>query len=222
MAIEVRFKIFKDPCAAWTHFLGFLGSIVGLVLLVVLSAHDGPKVTAMAIYGGTLVALFGASSMYHFFDLGYRGNRWLRRIDHSAIFLLIAGTYVPVTMHLLDGAWRISMLAVVGTIALAGVILKVVWLDCPDWLGMSLYIGLGWLVVVPAYRIVPQLDPMQLFLLVSGGLAYMAGVVVFLLERPNPFRVFGHHEIWHVLVLAGASGHFLFTWDLLDQAVPPF
>jgi hemolysin III len=223
MERQARVGFLKDPVSATTHFAGFLAAIVGLVLLVVFSAHDAAKVTSMSIYGAGLVALFGASSTYHFFDLGERGNRWLRRMDHAAIFLLIAGSYMPPFFHTLDGAWRISMVAVVGGIAVAGAIMKIAWIDSPKWLGLTLYLGLGWAVLVPAYIILPRLTGMELSLLVGGGLAYTFGAVVYALKRPDPWPgVFGHHEIWHLFVLAGALGHFLFTWEMLDRTIPAF
>lgn len=222
MPIEIRFRIFKDPASAWTHFLGFLAAGVAAAVLVWLASSDGPKAVAMAIYGGTLVTLFLASSLYHFFDLGEHGNRWLRRLDHAAIFLLIAGTYVPPLLHLLDGAWRVTFLALVGAIAAAGVVVKLLWIDGPGWLGMSLYLGLGWVVLIPAPLILPQLSGGALAWLVGGGLAYTVGAMVYAREWPDPWPGrFGHHEIWHVFVLAGATAHYAFTWTLLDLPYPP-
>jgi len=223
MAVDVRFKILKDPVSWATHFVGLLASIVGVVFLLIHSAHDTAKVTSMAIYGSSLVVLFGASATYHFLDLGERGNRWLRRLDHCAIFFLIAGSYVPATMHLLDGAWRITILSVVGGLAAAGILFKIVWIDCPDWLGTLLYLILGWIAIVPAYRMFPQLDVVPLVLLIAGGLAYTVGAIVYVKEWPDPWpRVVGHHEIWHVFVLAGATGHFFFMWDLVGRSIPAF
>lgn len=222
MSIEIRFSILKDPWSFATHFAGFLLAIAGLVMLLVWS--DGAaEVTGMAIYGGSLVALFGASSLYHFLDLGHRGNAVLRRLDHAAIFLLIAGSYLPPLIHLLDGAWRIAMISVVGGLGAAGILFKLVWFRAPDWLSTALYLGLGWVVLVPAYRILPQLGGADLAWLVTGGLVYTLGAVVYLLERPDPFPdVFGHHEVWHILVLIGAAAHWVFAARLADQAYPPF
>ena len=223
MAIEVRFKINKDPVSWATHFAGMVLAIFGLVLLVVHSAHDAAKVTAMAVYGTSLVVLFGASATYHFFDLGERGNRWLRRLDHAAIFFLIAGSYVPATMHLLDGAWRITILSVVAGLALAGIIFKIVWINCPDLLSTLLYLALGWVAIVPAWRMFPQLDVWALSCLIVGGLSYTLGAFVFVKEWPDPWpRVFGHHELWHLFVLVGAIGHFLFSWDMIGRPIPAF
>lgn len=217
MTWRVEFGVNKEPVNAWSHFLGFLAAIVGLVFLVVASAHHGPTVTGMAIYGGSLVLLFFASASYHFFDFGPRGNVWLRRFDHAAIFLLIAGTYVPILIVLLRGGWRVSMLSVVGGLAVLGVAFKMFWIRCPDWLSTSIYLLLGWLVVVPAYKILPQMSASQLALLGAGGLAYTVGAVVELRCWPDPWPdKLGSHGLWHFFVLAGAASHYFLVFDLID------
>ena len=212
---------FKDPWSALTHFAGFLAALVGLFVLVVLSVDQPVKQAGMAVYGGSLALLFGASTAYHFFDLGAAGNRWLRRFDHAAIFLLIAGTYVPLLLHLLDGAWRVAMLATMGALALSGVLLKLVWLESPRWLTVGTYLAMGWVVVIPAHRIFPLLTATQLGLLVAGGVVYTVGAAVYGQKRPNPWPgVFGHHEVWHLFVLGGAALHFAFTASLLGNPIP--
>lgn len=212
---------FKDPWSAATHFAGFLAALVGLGVLVALSVGHPVKQAGMAVYGVTLALLFAASSAYHFFDLGPARNRWLRRLDHAAIFLLIAGTYVPMLLHLLDGAWRVGMLATMAALTALGVALKLVWLESPRWLSVGAYLAMGWVVVVPSYRIFPLLTPLQLGLLVAGGVVYTGGAVVYSLKRPDPWPgVFGHHEVWHLFVLLGAALHFGFTATLLGVPVP--
>jgi len=216
---ELRIGIFKDPISAWTHFAGFLAALVAAAVLVGFAAPQPLKLAGMAIYAASLLAVFGASSLYHFFDLGERGNRWLRRLDHAAIFLLIAGTAVPPMLLLLDGAFRVGFLAAVAALALAGVVLKLAWIDCPDWLGLALYLGMGWLALIPARWIVPQLSGAGLAWLVAGAGAYTLGAVIYARRWPDPWPGrFGHHEIWHCFVLAGAAAHYAFTWTLL--AVP--
>ncbi len=222
MPSEVRFRIFKDPVSAWTHFVGFWLALAAAAALVWRVADDSPKAIGMAIYGSTLVAVFLASSLYHWLDIGERGNRWLRRLDHAAIFLLIAGTYVPPLLHLLDGTWRIVLLSLVLGLGAAGALLKIIWIDCPGWLGMALYFGLSAVVVVPAHKILPQLSGGALAWLIGGGAAYTLGAVVYARRWPDPWPGrFGHHEIWHLFVLAGATAHFAFTYTLVGLPYAP-
>lgn len=219
MAIELRFGIFKDPVSASTHFAGFLASLVGGAVLTFAATPLGaPSTIAMAIYAAGLICVFFASSIYHFFDFGPVWNHRLNKFDHIAIFLMIAGSYVPPVLHLLDGTWRIGMLSAVGAIALAGVVLKTITLNLPRWVSTGIYLGMGWLFIIPAHLMLPQLSWMAIGWLVTGGLAYSVGAVVYALERPDPIPdFFGHHEVWHLFVLAGAGAHYLFMWTLLDM-----
>jgi hemolysin III len=222
MLTEVHFRIFKDPVSSWTHFVGFWLALAAATALVWRVADDGTKATGMAIYGASLVTLFLASSLYHWFDIGERGNRWLRRLDHSAIFLLIAGTYVPLLLHLLDGTWRIALLSLVLGFAAAGVLFKMVWIDCPTWLGVALYFGLSAVGIVAAHKVLPQLSGGALAWLVGGGVAYTIGAVVYARSWPDPWPGrFGHHEIWHLFVLGGAGAHYVFTYLLVDLPYAP-
>lgn len=219
---RLRVRIFKDPASAWTHFAGFLAALVAAAVLVQRAAHDRPKEAGMAIYGGALVALFLASSLYHFFDIGERGNRWLRRLDHAAIFLLIGGTAVPLLLHLLDGTMRIVLLGVMGAFAIAGTLLKVFWIDSPSWVGMTLYFGMSFAALIPGQRMLPQLSAGEIALLAGGGLAYTLGAIVYARGWPDPWPGrFGHHEVWHLFVLAGAAAHYAFNFTLLGVPCPP-
>jgi hemolysin III len=222
MPTEVQFRIFKDPVSSWTHFVGFWLALAASAALVWRVADDGTKATGMAVYGVSLVTLFLASSLYHWFDIGERGNRWLRRLDHSAIFMLIAGTYVPLLLHLLDGPWRIVLLSLVLGFAAAGALFKVIWIDCPTWLGVALYFGLSAVGVAAAHKVLPQLSGEALAWLVGGAVAYTIGAVVYARSWPDPWPGrFGHHEIWHLFVLAGAGAHYAFAYSLVDLPYAP-
>lgn len=212
----------KDPVSAWTHVIGCVAGVIGLIDLVTLSRT--PAATAsVAIYGASLVGLFLASSAYHFFDLGARGNRVLRRLDHAAIYLFIAGTYVPVVTHAMQGMPRVVALSVSGGLAIAGIIFKLTIFAAPRWLNASLYVALGWVIVPFAPDLLPQLDAGQMAWLATGGVAYTMGAVVYALKRPDPWpAVFGFHEIWHLFVLVGAGAHFGLVRSLLATPPPAF
>ena len=218
-----RLRINKDPLSWITHFGGFLAAVPGTAYLVISSVDDPAKLAAMGLYGGSLIVLFLASTAYHFFDIGERWNYELQRIDHIGIYLLIAGSYAPALVHLTDGWFRVAMLLVVGVLCVVGVVGKIVWMDAPVWLSTAIYLGIGWIGIIPAWHMWPQLTTWSAACLTLGGAAYTIGAVVFAREWPDPWpKVFGHHEIWHVLVLVGAAGHFLFAVSLLDVPVPAF
>jgi hemolysin III len=223
MSPPLRVRIFKDPASSWSHFIGLWLALAATAALIWRVADDGPKAIGMAVYGASLIMLFLASSLYHWFDLGVRGNRWLRRVDHAAIFLLIAGTIVPPLVLLLDGTWRTVMLSLVLGLALAGAIFKVIWIDSPKWIGLTLYFGLSAVVLIPAHKILPQLSGGALAWLLTGGLAYALGAFVYARAWPDPWPDhFGYHDIWHLFVLAGAAAHYAFIFTLVDLPYVPF
>lgn len=222
---DETFSILKDPWSTYTHFAGFLAAVVGWAVLLWMSWGSLPSFVAMLLYGASLSLLFLASSAYHFFDLGERGNALLRRLDHAAIFLLIGGTYVPILMYLLDGTWRIAMLVGVGTLVAVGVVFKLARFDGAreSKAGTIMYVLLGWMVVIPAYEIWPAIRASSLIWLIAGGLAYTVGAVIYARKWPDPWpETFGHHEVWHLFVLLGAGCHYGFVYSLLDTPVPPF
>jgi hemolysin III len=217
----VRFN--KDPWSWITHFAGLIAAVVGTAYLVQWSADDTAKIAAMVAFGGSLALVFLASSIYHFFDLGERGNLELQRIDHIAIFVLIGGSYVPAVVHLMSGPHRIVVLAVIGVLCLMGIVFKVLWMGAPQWLSVSIYLGIAWLALIPMWEIAPHLTAWSGSCLAVGGSAYTIGAFIFAGEWPDPWPdVFGHHEIWHVFVLFGGLCHWLFAAWLLDVPVPAF
>lgn len=218
---KIRFN--KDPWSWRTHFLGLIAAIAGLVYLVVATPAVPEKLTAMVLYGASLVLMFATSSTYHWLDLGEEGNRWLRRADHCAIFLLIAGSFLPAVVHLLDGAWRVATLATVGGMAVAGIVFKLFWLEAPRWFTAAMYVAMGWSVLVPGWRMFPLFDAAAFAWLFGGAAAYTFGAGIYASRRPDPWPgVFGFHEIWHVFVLAGAACHFGLAVHFIDAPFAPF
>jgi hemolysin III len=159
-----------------------------------------------AVFAVAVAAMFGASALHHRVTWRERGYRWSRRIDHAGIYLAIAGTYTPFALLVLTGNWRIVILAVVWGGATAAILLKFCWVDAPKWLAAAIGITLGWVAVVVFPQLIDGVGWSGTSLLLAGGLLYTAGGLVYALRRPNPFpRVFGYHEIFHLLVIAAVS-----------------
>jgi hemolysin III len=186
----------------------FVSLVLGAGLIV---AADTPRATfAVAIYAISLSALLGTSALYHRVNWK-RPNvrRWMRRLDHSMIFLLIAGTYTPFALLVLHGTLADAILAVVWAGALAGTIVEMIWIEAPKWVTAIIYLALGWVAVVAFPEMWSDLGPGGTLLIAAGGLLYTAGAVVYATQRPDPNpAVFGYHEIFHLFVIAAAAAHF--------------
>jgi hemolysin III len=201
----------KEPISCYSHLAGVLLSIVGLVALVVQAAGRPWHVVGFSIYGASLVLLYSASSLYHWSAISPRVVDVLRRLDHMAIFVLIAGTYTPVCLVTLRGGWGWSMFGVVWGLAAAGVALKLFFAHLPRWPTAALYVGMGWLAIVAIVPLVRSVPAGGLLWLLAGGILYTMGAVIYATRRPDPLpKVFGFHEIFHFFVLAGSTSHFVF------------
>jgi hemolysin III len=189
-----------------SHQWAFFCSLVTGAALVVV-APAGRATVASAIYAASVAAMFGTSALYHRVTWPTpAARRWMRRLDHSMIFLLIAGTYTPFALLVLEGTLATVILVLVWAGALGGILLKLVWIDAPKPLVATLYVVLGWVAVVAFPDLVEELGLAGTALVAAGGLLYTAGAVVYALGRPNPVpSVFGYHEIFHALVIAAAA-----------------
>jgi hemolysin III len=174
---------------------------------LVLSAPSGRARLAAAIYAVSVAALFASSALYHRVQWRSPTARvWMRRLDHSMIFVLIAGTYTPFAMLALRGALASALLIAVWAGAASGIVLTLAWIDAPDWLIALLYVLLGWVGAVAFPTVIATLGAVPVALVAAGGLLYTAGAVVYARKRPNPVAaVFGYHEVFHVLVIAAAA-----------------
>jgi hemolysin III len=189
----------------WAFFLS-LGFGVALIILA-----KTPKATfAVGIYAISLSALFGTSALYHRVNWTRPNARmWMRRLDHSMIFFLIAGTYTPFALLALHGALASAILIVVWIGAIAGAIVEMVWIDHPKWVAALIYLSLGWVAVVAFPELWTSMGVGGALLVAVGGLLYTAGAVVYATQRPNPNpATFGYHEVFHLLVIAAAVAHF--------------
>jgi hemolysin III len=186
----------------------FISLFLGAALII---AAKTPKATlAVTIYAVSLSALLGTSALYHRVNWN-RPNmrRWMRRLDHSMIFFLIAGTYTPFALLVLDGPLADAILVVVWLGAIAGAIVEMVWIEHPKWVAALIYMSLGWVAAVAFPGLWDEMGPSGTLLVAAGGILYTAGAVVYATQRPNPNpRVFGYHEVFHLLVIAAAAAHF--------------
>jgi hemolysin III len=163
------------------------------------------RVAAIA-FGTSVAAMFGASALYHTVDWPEARRRWMRRLDHAGIYGLIAGSYTPVGLLVLDGNWRLVVLGVVWTGAAVAIALKFLWVDAPKWLSAVIGVGLGWVAVIVFPQIVDRVGIAGSLLVLAGGLAYTAGALVYALRRPDPLpAVFGYHEVFHALVIVAVA-----------------
>lgn len=190
------------------HHYAFYGSLVAGVLLVAF-APSRRTVVAALVYGVSLSALLGVSALYHRVTWSAAARRWMGRLDHSMINVLIAGTYTPFGVVALSGTVAALLLAIVWGGALVNIFLHVLWLDAPKWLSAASYVALGWVGVAALPDLVVHAGWAPTALLAAGGILYSLGAVVYAIRRPDPApAVFGYHEVFHSLVVAAATTHY--------------
>lgn len=191
-----------------SHQYAFFVSIACGVALI-MAASGGRARLAASVYAGAVSALLGTSALYHRVTWRPRVRRWMRRLDHSMIFVLIAGTYTPVALLALKGTLAHAILIVLWAGALAGVVFKLVWIDAPKWLFAAVYVALGFVTAAVFGELPAAIGWLGVVGLAAGGVLYTAGAVVYASGRPNPWpKVFGYHEVFHALVLAAVALHY--------------
>ena len=204
------FARLREPANGLTHLAAAAAAAVGLGALLWLAAGDAAKAASLGLYGVTLVLMFSASAAYHLIQATPRVLGVLRKLDHVAIYLLIAGTYTPVCLHYLSGFWRLGLPAIVWALALIGAAVKLVVIHAPRWVTAGLYLLMGWLSLAAAGELLSRLPAGALAWLVVGGLFFTGGAVIYILKKPDLFPgTFGFHEIWHIFVILGAFSHFV-------------
>ena len=204
----------REITSSMTHLAGALLAAAGLAKLAydAWSREEGAgAVASVVVFGASMVLLYCTSSLYHWCCAVHaRAAAFMQRLDHMAIFLLIAGTYTPVCVLRLGWPAGYVMLALVWGVAAAGFLVKIFWMDAPVWLSCAIYIAMGWLAalfIVPLWR---AMSAAEMAWLVAGGLLYTAGAVIFALERPRlKFRWFGPHELFHLFVMGGSLCHYI-------------
>jgi hemolysin III len=190
------------------HHYAFLASLVSGAALV-LWAPTRQAVVVAAIYGGSLSALLGVSALFHRVTWSQQARRWMARLDHSMISVLIAGTYTPFGVVALSGTFAVLLLVVIWAGALANILLHVLWIDAPKWLSAACYVALGWVGVAAVPDLTAHAGWGPAALLMAGGIIYSLGALVYAVRRPDPVpAVFGYHEVFHALVVVAAGVHY--------------
>lgn len=205
-------KFIREPMNAFTHFIGIVLSIIGLILLVVKAARVGTPldVGAVCAFGISLILLYTASTVYHSVIAGPKTIAFFRRMDHAMIYVLIAGTYIPLCLIALEGTIGWILFWVISSLAVLGVLFKLIWFHSPRWLSTLLYVLMGWVAVFYSGSLAPIIGTGGLTCLIVGGLFYTIGAVIYWL-KPEFLRsrYFGFHEIFHIFILLGSIFHFL-------------
>lgn len=213
----------KDPVSGISHLIGAVLSVAGLVLLIVYSSLYGEgawDIVTFTIFGVSLVLLYLFSTLYHMLNLGEKGTIVFKKFDHMMIYVLIAGSYTPICLGPLRGPWGWSVFGVVWGLAVIGIILTAVWIKAPRWLTTSIYIAMGWLVVVMVYPLLKTFSELRvlssLLWLLVGGIFYTIGGLIYGLKKaPFTTKHFGFHEIFHIFVMLGSFCQFWFVFNYL-------
>jgi hemolysin III len=188
-----------------SHQYAFFASLL-LGAALVVGASGAAERTSAVVFATALATMFGVSALYHRITWRPRARLWMRRLDHAAIYLLIAGTYTPFALLALTDVWRWTILPVVWGGALVGIVLRLAWVDAPKWLAVTTGIALGWIGVVALPQLWAHAGLTGVGLLLAGGVLYTGGAIVYARRRPDPVpAVFGYHELFHALVIAAAA-----------------
>ena len=209
----------REPFSSYSHFVGAVLSGVGLfamlLRLLLDDAVSAQMAAASVVFCLSLIALYSASSIYHFSGRGEAVLRRLKKLDHSMIYVLIAGSYTPVVLRFMPAPRSYVFLGAIWLVALTGIAVKLLWIDAPRLIGTALYLALGWAVAFD-FGVVLSMPAPAIALLAAGGLAYTAGGIIYIAKRPNLSAVLGFHELFHLFVIAGSLCHYLMVfWYVL-------
>ena len=203
-------KKLREPVNSLTHWAGAILGLAGLIALLIIGWGTPAKVVSLIIYGVSLIFLFSASATYHMVRAKDKVLEIFRKIDHSAIYFLIAGTYTPFCINAFTGFWKWGMLITIWSLALIGIGVKIFVIRVPRWLNAGLYLAMGWLVVGASGQLLAVLPTWVLTWLIIGGVIYTLGAIVYITKIFNFVPgVFGFHEVWHIFVLLAAAAHFI-------------
>ncbi len=200
----------REPVNGLTHFFAAIVAAIGLIALIVIGWNSLVKEISLSIYGTTLILLFAASATYHMVKAGPKIIEKLRKFDHSAIYLLIAGTYTPICAIMFTGFWKWGMLAIIWSLAAIGIVVKMFIINAPRWLTAGVYIVMGWLALAAIGEMLRVMPVGAMVWLLIGGVTYTLGAVVYITKKLDFFPgKFGFHEVWHIFVILAALAHFI-------------
>jgi len=214
---ELCMRKLQDPGSAITHFIGMLMAGFAAVPLLIRAFTQSDLTTgiSLSIFIASMILLYGASTLYHSAKVSPKKRKILKKLDHTMIFVLIAGTYTPVCLVVLEPDYGIPMLALIWSISIGGMILKLLWINCPKWFSSALYITMGWLSVLVFSQLLANLSAAAFGWLLAGGIIYTIGGVIYALKMPlfdEKHKMFGSHEIFHIFVMAGSICHFVLMY----------
>lgn len=202
----------RDPISSLTHLIGAVFFAAATILLicktVIWSEWSVQVLVGVILFGCSLVALYSASSIYHFFSGSQKTMLILRKLDHAMIYVLIAGTYTPILLKYLAGLESWIFTIAMWACALVGIIIKLCWFSAPRWLQTMLYLVMGWAILFDI-SIFQSMSGAAVFLLAAGGISYTVGGIIYMIKKPNISDKFGFHELFHIFVLLGSLFHFL-------------
>jgi len=203
-------KKLREPVNSLTHWGGAILALIGLVALLIVGWDTPAKVISFVIYGLSLIFMFSASATYHMVRVKDKALEIFRKVDHAAIYTLIAGTYPPFCINAFEGFWKWGMLSIIWSLAIIGIIVKIFYIRAPRWLNAGIYVIMGWLSLAAAGQMLASLPAWVLTWLIIGGVTYTLGAVVYMTKIFN-FKpgVFGFHEVWHIFVLLAAAAHYI-------------
>ncbi|HPH97518.1 MAG TPA: hemolysin III family protein [Anaerolineaceae bacterium] len=203
-------SILRDPVSGLTHLGAAIAALIGLIVMLVMGWGDTTKEISLLVYGLSLIGMFSASATYHMVNSGPGVIKWLRKIDHSAIYLLIAGTYTPICLNFFTGFWSWGLLIIIWAMAVIGVTVKLFVINAPRWVTAGIYLIMGWLSIMAVQEMLRTMPGAAIFWLVMGGVLFTLGAIIYMTKKPDPWPgVFGFHEIWHIFVILGCLAHFI-------------
>jgi len=201
---------FREPVNGLTHLFAAIAAMFGSVYLIMVGWGNTFKVVSLLVYGVSLVLLFSASAIYHLVKAEPKTMVRLRKFDHSAIYLLIAGTYTPICLNMLTGFWKFGLLGIIWGLAFVGIGVKIFIIRAPRWFTAAVYVMMGWLSILGVSELIARLPGAALGWLLAGGIIYTLGAVIYSTKLFNFIpNHFGFHEIWHIFVILGALAHYI-------------